>query len=53
MLSALRRTGGDDGRELVVGERHHRQPVAVGLLFAFANPFIGEFVKRLVVVAAV
>ena len=27
--------------------------VAVGLLFAFANPFIGEFVKRLVVVAAV
>ena len=25
--------------------------VAVGLLFAFANPFIGEFVKRLVVVA--
>ena len=24
--------------------------VAVGLLFAFANPFIGEFVKRLVVV---
>ena len=27
--------------------------VAVGLLFAFANPFVGEFVKRLVVVAAV
>ena len=25
--------------------------VAVGLLFAFANPFVGEFVKRLVVVA--